>query len=560
MTESLDDAVDQLHLLDRYKVVTNKVWEDIWINELEAQFIDTMEFQRLHWVLQLGTAMFVYPDANHTRFEHALGTMEATQRIVSACVENHRRYATLPIGSYAQLLARVGGLLHDLAQMPYAHTLDLRGEGHLFETEWKNKKLRESLLGPNGFVDRAVREFFKNRSKGAEQQATNLSKNLIPDLDWILSKPQTEDSTSENHELEAPPPDKHYLCYVRDIIGNTLCADLFDYVQRDILSVGFQDRVSLRPLQFFCIKEFRGFPRLALALFKPKNPEKMREDVIFEAIEFLRKRYSLAERVYFHHAKMAASAMIIKAVDSAGLKCEEVWSFGDHALLLHLQSLKGNEGNRVSATIANLLLRRDLFKLAYELRHRVEYAPGETVDEAKENYAKGVNCRENQRALEETLTQALGIGPESLAVYSPDPKMNLKAFEALVWPKGSKDLMPLKDLGDAKPESEELMRKHQRLWRLAVFIKRDLYDKPGFLERVQRLCKALVEGQRTDIDTLAESYAESHKEDFSGGGVSWDNRDKVVAIVRQAIIAKERGGFSFPEVKAVLTELKNQKP
>jgi HD superfamily phosphohydrolase len=286
----------------------------------------------------------------------------------------------------------------------------------------------------------------------------------------------------------------------------------------------------------------------------------MREDVIFEAIEFLRKRYSLAERVYFHHAKMAASAMIIKAVDSAGLKCEDVWSFGDHSLLLYLQSLKGDgKGDHVASTIANLLLRRELFKLAYELRHRIEYAPGETVDEAKENYAKGPNCRENQRALEDTLTQALGIGPESLAVYSPDPKMNLKAFEALVWPKGSKDLMPLKDLGDARPESEELIRKHQRLWRLAVFIRRDLYYRSGFLERVQRLCRALIEGQRIDVDTLAESYAESHKEDFSGGGVSWNNRDRVVAIVRQAIVAKERGGFSFPEVKAVLTELRNQK-
>src|SRR5438093_7879377 len=79
-------------LLDHYKVITDKVWEDIWITELEAFLIDTVEFQRLHWVLQLGASIFVYPDASHTRFDHALGTLEATQRIVAACNENHEKY------------------------------------------------------------------------------------------------------------------------------------------------------------------------------------------------------------------------------------------------------------------------------------------------------------------------------------------------------------------------------------------------------------------------------------------------------------------------------------
>ena len=134
---SPDDLVRKLSLLDHYKVIQDTVWEEVWITELEAHLMDTVEFQRLHWVLQLGTAIFVYADATHTRFAHSVGTLEATERIMRSCNENAERYGTIPIGPYARLVGRLAGLRHDLAQMPYAHTL--KSEGHLYETEWKEE-------------------------------------------------------------------------------------------------------------------------------------------------------------------------------------------------------------------------------------------------------------------------------------------------------------------------------------------------------------------------------------------------------------------------------------
>lgn len=37
------------------------------------QIIDTQEFQRLRFITQLGSVIYVFPSANHTRFEHSLG-------------------------------------------------------------------------------------------------------------------------------------------------------------------------------------------------------------------------------------------------------------------------------------------------------------------------------------------------------------------------------------------------------------------------------------------------------------------------------------------------------
>ena len=37
------------------------------------KFMDTEEFQRLRDLRQLGATTFVFPSANHTRFEHSIG-------------------------------------------------------------------------------------------------------------------------------------------------------------------------------------------------------------------------------------------------------------------------------------------------------------------------------------------------------------------------------------------------------------------------------------------------------------------------------------------------------
>ncbi|MEM2106966.1 MAG: hypothetical protein QXV46_04040 [Candidatus Bathyarchaeia archaeon] len=47
----------------------------IRITEQERSIIDTAPVQRLRRIRQLSGAQYAYPAANHTRFEHSLGTM-----------------------------------------------------------------------------------------------------------------------------------------------------------------------------------------------------------------------------------------------------------------------------------------------------------------------------------------------------------------------------------------------------------------------------------------------------------------------------------------------------
>ena len=54
----------------------------IRLENSDLDLIDSAPFQRLRNVRQLGLTDRVYPGACHSRFEHALGTMEVTTRLL----------------------------------------------------------------------------------------------------------------------------------------------------------------------------------------------------------------------------------------------------------------------------------------------------------------------------------------------------------------------------------------------------------------------------------------------------------------------------------------------
>jgi len=55
--------------------IKDPIYGYIRITESEKNIIDTQPVQRMRRIKQLAGAEYVYPAANHTRFEHMLGTM-----------------------------------------------------------------------------------------------------------------------------------------------------------------------------------------------------------------------------------------------------------------------------------------------------------------------------------------------------------------------------------------------------------------------------------------------------------------------------------------------------
>ena len=57
----------------RFETLRDPLWNNIRVDELTLELVDTEVFQRLRYIRQLGLAYLVYPGATHSRFEHALG-------------------------------------------------------------------------------------------------------------------------------------------------------------------------------------------------------------------------------------------------------------------------------------------------------------------------------------------------------------------------------------------------------------------------------------------------------------------------------------------------------
>ena len=72
----------------RYSVLRDPVHGDIYLTHEEIEVLDTPEMQRLRGVKQLGTAFLAYPGAVHTRFDHSIGVLHVTGRMIEAINRN----------------------------------------------------------------------------------------------------------------------------------------------------------------------------------------------------------------------------------------------------------------------------------------------------------------------------------------------------------------------------------------------------------------------------------------------------------------------------------------
>ena len=102
------------------KIFHCNIWGDIEISDLALSVIDTIEFQRLHYIRQTGCAYKVFPTAVTCRFEHSIGTYHLTGLILDALMTKQKDI----IEENKIELIKIGGLCHDLGHGPYSHTFD----------------------------------------------------------------------------------------------------------------------------------------------------------------------------------------------------------------------------------------------------------------------------------------------------------------------------------------------------------------------------------------------------------------------------------------------------
>ena len=236
----------------------------------EQDVIDTAWTQRLRRIPPLQSARWVFPAAEHSRFQHSLGAMHLAGRLAQQLYPSLRAIfgGDAPSAALAEELLRMAGLLHDVGHGPFGHFFD---DNFLVDYELTHELVGQRIIREElGDVLRALR-----RSPGAAFEAGEAI-----DPEWIcylMGKSYTQPQSSH----------PRWLPFFKPLLSGVFTADNMDYVLRDAYMCG----VAVGPIDIERIIYYSFFSEKGLTLDRGG---------LQAFIMFLNARFYMYTNVYYH--------------------------------------------------------------------------------------------------------------------------------------------------------------------------------------------------------------------------------------------------------------------
>jgi HD superfamily phosphohydrolase len=293
--------------------IKDPIYGYVRITEAERRIIDSYPFQRLRRIRQLAGAEYVYPGANHTRFEHSIGVMHLAGMFV-----DNPQISQIISEDEAQMV-RISALLHDVGHGPFSHVFEhvltrFLGKTHEDMTTWiiTSSEIKD-IINDLGYDPKVIGSLAVGR----------------------LNKPN--------------------MAFMDQIIRSAVDADKLDFVVRDTYHTG---------AEYGFVDVFR------LAYTVDVINGNLSVDIgSLSALEsFILARIESFKSIYFHRVGRAVQIMLAMAMERAkddlGLvnfkSPEEYLALNDHILWANLRK------NEKSREIIERLERRRLLKCAYD--------------------------------------------------------------------------------------------------------------------------------------------------------------------------------------------------
>lgn len=245
------------------------------VSELtEKDIIDSPWVQRLRSIYQLQSAHWVYPSAEHSRFQHSLGSMHLAGRFAKSLYPSlAETIPNLPSLPYIEELLRVTALLHDIGHGPFCHFFD-----HHFLNQFSLTHERIGQVIVREHLGSSIKRLTRSPS-GPFAPGEQLDPDHIAFL--MLKDP---------HKKARDYP--RWLAYVQPIIGGVYTADNCDYVLRDSYMCG----VAVGPVDIDRLLHYTLMTPKGLTIHQAGLP----------ALQmFLNARLYLYSNVYYHRTTRA---------------------------------------------------------------------------------------------------------------------------------------------------------------------------------------------------------------------------------------------------------------
>jgi len=336
-------------------IIRDPLWNNIRVDALALQLVDTPVFQRLRYVRQLGLAYLVYPGATHTRFEHALGAYHLARTTLSLLDE---RGELSGVSLEERLITQAAALLHDVGHYPFSHALEEIGALH--HEEVATPLVLEGVVG---------------------QMLTSALGPGTPERVLALIRGSSDSP-------------------LQGLVSGSLDLDKIEYLKRDALMCGVPyGEIDVDRLlnSLVLVDEPRTARRVVGVLEKGLSA--------LESLLFA--KYQMYRNVYWHHAVRSATAMYKRLVDEAraagDVDARALSTFDDEGLLHRL-------GQRGTSPLLPALRERRLYKRV------LECPAADLEDEALSWIA---DDRALTTTVEDRLAGQLGLAPGELLLDFP---------------------------------------------------------------------------------------------------------------------------------------------
>jgi HD superfamily phosphohydrolase len=237
--------------------------------ETERDVIDTPWVQRLRRIFQLQSARWVYPSAEHTRFQHSLGTMHVagafSEKLYSSLSQVDKEIPSFP---YVEELLRLAGLLHDVGHGPFCHFFD---EQYLSRFGTNHEEIGQHII--RGKVSPILKRIRRSPHGLFEREEILDSEQVA----FLIKRPQ------KRAERRHP----RWLNLLQQLFRGIFTFDNIDYVLRDAYMAG----VSVGPVDWRRLLYYTSYGREGLIL------DKRGLDAL---AMFLNARLYLYSNVYYH--------------------------------------------------------------------------------------------------------------------------------------------------------------------------------------------------------------------------------------------------------------------